>query len=461
VGYELLFRGGYVHDAPIDDPEKASATVVMNALTELDLGRIAGGKTPWVNVSSEFILGGLAEAVPPGVVGLELTEDDLQKDGMLDALRTLKVRGYKLGVDHFRNQPGSDQMLHLFDVIKLSMTDLGREQMTEHLARLLKTFDGTIVAEKISTREDHDFCVAAGFDHFQGFFFCKPAVVATKGVAANRLALLQVLAALQNPNIELREVEELIKHDVALSYRLLRYVNSAYFGLRSEVRSIGQALALLGVENARRWATLSVLASIDNKPTELTMTALIRARFCELAGDRLSIGSAPEMFTLGLFSVIDAMMDSPMLDVVESLPFAEDMREALALRRGARGMLLDTVSAIEHGEEEDASVVVPQAGDLYLDALMWANTAAESLFGTPGRGGEQPAAAAGTASASRAESKAPPAFATDPSTSKAPPGQPARTPVGAAPRPGFFSRLFGRLFGRARREQPAPASSGD
>src|SRR5579859_5317410 len=221
VGYELLFRGGYVHDAPIADPEKASATVVMNALTELDLGRIAAGKTPWVNVSSEFIVGGLAEAVPPGIVGLEVMEEDLQKEGMIDALRTLKIRGYKLAVDHFSYQPASDQALHLFDVIKLSMTDLGREQMTEVLARLEKAYDGTIVAEKISTREDHEFCAAAGFDHFQGFFFCKPAMVATRGVAANRLALLQVLAALQNPDIELSEVEKLIKHDVALSFRLL------------------------------------------------------------------------------------------------------------------------------------------------------------------------------------------------------------------------------------------------
>jgi EAL and modified HD-GYP domain-containing signal transduction protein len=335
--------------------------------------------------------------------------------------------------------------------------------MTDHLSRLLKAYDGTIVAEKISTREDHDFCVAAGFDHFQGFFFCKPSVVATRGVAANRLALLQVLAALQNPNIELNEVEALIKHDLALSYRLLRYVNSAYFGLRSEVRSIGQALALLGIENARRWATLSVLASIDNKPTELTMTALVRARFCELAGQRLAIGSPAEMFTLGLFSVIDAMMDSPMLDVVESLPFAEDMRDALALRRGARGMLLDTVTAIEHGDEEDASVVVPQAGELYLDALMWASNAAESLFGAPanGAGSSAAASAPGRGAVARADSSKAPPGTVAPSTSKAPPHRPAVAAVADERRPGFFARLFGRLFGRGRREQPATASSGD
>src|SRR5205823_12380766 len=111
------------------------------------------------------------------------------------------------------------------------------------------------------------------------------------GIAANRVSLLNVVAALQDPEIGLPELERLIGHDVTLSFRLLRYINSAFFGLVSEVRSIGQALALLGVENLRRWATLSVLISIDNKPPELMLTALMRARFCELAGERLALGS--------------------------------------------------------------------------------------------------------------------------------------------------------------------------
>ena len=145
---------------------------------------------------------------------------------------------------------------------------------------------------------------------------------------------------LNDPAVQLEQIEQLIAHDVALSFRLLRYVNSAFFGLRGDVRSIGQALALLGLENVRRWSTLSVLASIDDKPTELTLTALIRARFCELAGEALGIAGGAELFTLGLFSVLDAMMDAPMIDVVASLPLAAEMRDALVSRKGKRGLLL-------------------------------------------------------------------------------------------------------------------------
>ena len=174
--------------------------------------------------------------------------------------------------------------------------------------------------------------------------------------------------------------------DVALSFRLLRYVNSAFFGLRGDVRSIGQALALLGLENVRRWATLSTLAGIDNKPTELTLTALIRARFCELAGGRLAIGTPAELFTLGLFSVIDGMMDAPMHDVVASLPLADDIRKALVQRRGRMGQLLDCAVSLEIGEDHPVQATVPHAGELYLEALMWATSAAGSLFGDPGTG---------------------------------------------------------------------------
>jgi c-di-GMP phosphodiesterase len=171
-----------------------------------------------------------------------------------------------------------------------------------------------------------------------------------------------------------------VARDVALSFRMLRYVNSAFFGVRSEVRSIGHALALLGLDNARRWATLSILASVDDKPTELTLTALTRARFCELAGEELELAGGSELFTLGLFSVIDALMDTPMQDVVESLPLADDMRAALVHRQGPLGELLDAVAAREQGES-GVGTSVPHADELYLRAVIWANTAAESLFG--------------------------------------------------------------------------------
>jgi len=282
-----------------------------------------------------------------------------------------------------------------------------------------------------------------GCDLFQGYFFCRPAVVGTRGIAANRLALLQVVAALNDPSVELLEIEQLIARDVALSFRMLRYVNSAFFGVRGDVRSIGQALALLGIENARRWATLSVLASVDDKPAELTMTALTRARFCELAAEQLNIASAPELFTLGLFSVIDGLMDVPMQDAVAALPLADDMRDALVQRSGPMGQLLDAVAARETGETGPSTLLV-HTDELYLRSVLWAETAAESLFGD-----SSPASAAEPASAPDPASM--PASAPPVAALIETPAVPADLPA----QRGLLSRiaaacsgLFGRLVGR-------------
>jgi EAL and modified HD-GYP domain-containing signal transduction protein len=391
VGYELLFRGqGYAADALVDDPQRATATVVLNSFTELELRRIVGHRTAWVNLSRDFVLDGLVQAIPPKLGGLEIAEDETFDDELVAALSELKALGYRLALDDFRGRPGSDSVVGLFDVVKLNMPTLGPEGVSEQVARL-RRHGSLLLGDKLATRPDYDYCAAAGCDLFQGFFFCQPAVVGTRGIAANRLALLQVVAALQAADVELDKVQQLIVRDVALSFRMLRYVNSAFFGLRGEVRSIGQALALLGVENVRRWATLSVLASVDDKPTELTVTALIRGRFCELAAEQLGIASPAELFTLGLFSVIDGMMDAPMGDVLESLPLADDMRDALIHRRGPMGRLLDCVTALEAGDYS-AGAILARTDELYLTAVIWANTAAESLFSAVGPSIPAPAA---------------------------------------------------------------------
>jgi EAL and modified HD-GYP domain-containing signal transduction protein len=447
VGYELLFRGrGYAADAQFDDAEVATATVVLNTLTELDMNRIVGDKKAWINVSREFVVNGLVQVIPPNAVGLEIPEPELFDDDTIAALRELKRAGYSLALDDFRFRDGSEEFVELFDVVKLSMTEIGRQGMRELVARL-RPHHRLVLADKLGTRPDHEVAIALGCNLFQGYFFCRPALVGTRGIAANRLALLQVVAALNDPAVQFADIEQLIARDVALSFRLLRYVNSAFFGLRGDVRSIGQALALLGVDNVRRWATLSTLASIDNKPTELTLTALIRARFCELAGGELGIAGGAELFTLGLFSVIDGMMDAPMHDVVASLPLADDMREALVSRRGPMGRLLDSVVGLETGEDDPASLLVERAGDLYLDALMWANAVAESLFGEPGAAAPAHDARA-TADSRRSR------LTSAPATSTAPPAnQSAQVAVPPArpPRPGLLARFWGRclaLFGR-------------
>ena len=202
VGYELLFRGrGYAAGAQFDDAEVATATVVLNTLTELDMDRIVGDKKAWINVSREFVVNGLVHAVPPNAVGLEIPEPELFDDDTVAALRELKRAGYSLALDDFRFRDGSEELIELFDVVKLSMTELGRQGMRELVPRV-RPHHRLVLADKLGTRPDHEVAIALGCNLFQGYFFCRPAVVGTRGIAANRLALLQVGAALNDPSAE-------------------------------------------------------------------------------------------------------------------------------------------------------------------------------------------------------------------------------------------------------------------
>jgi EAL and modified HD-GYP domain-containing signal transduction protein len=379
VGYELLFRHEAVEEAVICSAEGATTAVVLNSFTEIGLERIVGEHPAWINVSRDFVLAGSADSLPADRVLLEILEDQVIDERLIAAVRKLKSGGYRLALDDYRSGPDSEPLLDLVDVVKLDLLALGREGMERELAAL----EGrgiTVVAEKVETHEDFLWCKDAGCELFQGYFFCRPELIRERRGDANRLALLRILAALRDPHIELSDLERMLAGDLGLSYRLLRYVNSAFLGLGAQVRSIGQALALLDVGNLVRWATLSIYTSIEDKPLELTVTALIRARFCELAARRLRDSNPSELFTLGLFSLIDALMDTPIEKLLEKIPFPQDMGRALIAHQGEKGQLLEAVTALEGGDFDRAHAIVPNAAALYLEAMAWVNDTARALL---------------------------------------------------------------------------------
>jgi EAL and modified HD-GYP domain-containing signal transduction protein len=379
TAYELLFRGSNAIDrAIISDHDEATATVVVNAFTELGIETVVGQNRAWVNVGRDFVVGGMAFALPADRVVLELLEDQVVDDELITAIELMRRDGYSFALDDFIWSDDRVPLLSLVDVVKVEV--LGRDfgDVVSDVERLAP-YGVRLLAEKVETREEYEACAALGFELFQGYFFCKPQTLAARGVAPNRLAMLQLLAALNDPNVDFAQLETLISRDVALSYRLLRYINSAFFGLRREVDSIGRALALLGLENVKRWSTLTVFAGIEDKPRELIVTALSRARFCELAGPRLLDGARPDrLFTLGLFSVIDALMDAPMADLLATIPFPAEMSDALISRSGPHGALLATALDCERGRFPS-----DELAGLHMQALAWASEAADQLFERP------------------------------------------------------------------------------
>src|SRR4051812_24966890 len=374
-GYELLFRGANENVAIISDHDEATSTVVMNAFTEIGLDNVVGDRRAWINVSRDFLLEGFARTLPRTRVVLELLEDQYVDGDLIAALAAHRSRGYEIALADFAGSRELVPLLPHVDIVKVDLLGRDPAAIAEDYARLAG-HGLTILAEKVETREEYARCLELGFDMFQGYFFCKPEKMEAQGVAPNKLSMLQLVAALQNPKIEITELETLVSRDIALSYRLLRYINSAFFGLRREVDSISRALMLLGIANVKRWATLSIFAGVDEKPRELIETALVRARFCELAGE----GDRDQLFTLGLFSVVDALLDAPMEDVLSSMPFPEDMRAALISREGPKGELLAAALSFERGE-----FVPPldEFGAAYAETMTWATNAADELFDAP------------------------------------------------------------------------------
>src|SRR3954447_5477535 len=355
--YELLFRGSNSIDrALIIDQDEATSTVVLNALTEFGIEGLVSDGRAWVNVARDFVVAGLARALPQERVVLELLEDQGTDDELLSALAARRREGYPIAVDDFEGAAEREPALAYADVVKIDVLNRDDADVAADV-ELLRPYNVTLLAEKVETRDDFERCASLGFKLFQGYFFCKPETMSARGVAPNRTPLLQLGAALQDPDIAFADLERLISYDVALSYRLLRYINSAFFGLRREVDSIGRALTLLGLENVKRWSTLSAFAGIDEKPREVLVTGLIRARFCELAGTHLVPGVSPErLFTLGLFSVVDALMDAPIAEVMTCIPFPPEMVAALVERAGPTGELLDAALSCERGDFPSAAL---------------------------------------------------------------------------------------------------------
>ena len=382
TAYELLFRGSNAFDrALVSDNDEATSTVVINAFTELGLDTVVGDRRAWVNVTREFLLDSMAFALPRDRVVLELLEDQVVDQELLNALDLLRADGYKIALDDFAWSPGCELLLPHVDIVKVEVLGRDPAAVAEDVDRL-RPYNHTLLAEKLETRQDYERCLELGFELFQGYFFCKPETLSARGVAPNRLALLQLMSALQDQSIEFSQLETLISRDVALSYRLLRYINSAFFGLRHEVTSIGRAVALLGLENVRRWSTLTAFATIDDKPRELMTTALVRGRFCELVGDHFGEPDRDQLFTLGLFSVVDALMDAPMHEALRSIPFPEDMTHALVAGHGSKGRVLECAIACERGRLEEAPRGTASAGELaaaHADALAWATSATREL----------------------------------------------------------------------------------
>ncbi|HET8805738.1 MAG TPA: HDOD domain-containing protein [Gaiellales bacterium] len=371
--YELRFRAG--------DAEVATADTVVTSFAGIGLDALVGGRSGFVSVTRDFVMHGLVTLLPAGRVALELHRSDLLDPQVLAELTQLGELGYTIVLDDFAMRDDCLPLLEVADYLKLDVRAFTEDQLVEQVAQL-ERYDVRLIAAGIEDHRTFDLCREAGFDYFQGYYFCRPRTVPGHGIPANRLAHMRMMAVLQDPDCELDDLEHAISNDLGLSIRLLRWINSAYFLLPRKVGSVREALMMLGVRNVRSWALLMTLAGIEDQPGELIRTAMTRAKMCELVAQALDRPDADAHFTVGLFSVVDAFMDTSMRDVVSELPLSAEVSDALLERSGHLGEVLDWVLAYERG---DFGCLTPSPRadavlrDAYVVALRFADEAESAV----------------------------------------------------------------------------------
>lgn len=376
AGYELLFRDCNTDKAHIVDGDLATSQVIINTFMEIGIERLVGNGMAFINLTRGFILEKFPLPMLQGRVVLEILEDIEIDSELITALHDLRESGYKIAIDDVVHPDRVMDILDVADFVKFDLINTDLSRLQEYVS-IMREHDIQLVAEKVETLDIFDLCKGLGFDYYQGFFLCRPNIVEGHRIPAARFNILRLLSKLLSPNLEISEVDQIIRQDVSLSYKLLRLINSVYYGKPMNIKSIRHALTMLGIIQIRNWASLLFLSNIDDKPRELLIIAMVRAKMCEILSRAMKYDDEDTAFTIGLFSVLDALLDLPLDEVLESLSLLDEVERALVYHDGRLGALLHCVIAYEQGNWDEAGLpdTDPETSrDAYLAAIDWANS---------------------------------------------------------------------------------------
>jgi len=375
-GYELLFRDG-VEDYFRETDADAASRKTLDTSQQIGLQTLCEGRRAFVNCTREVLLKDYVTLLPSAHTVVEVLESVPADDLVKAALQRLKQAGYMIALDDFVLDDARTPLVELADILKVDLQITTPEQRAT-LVHRFGPWRCRMLIERVETREQFTATKTAGFIYFQGYFFRKPELLQAKDIPANRLNYLRLLQAVSKPDLEVREMEELIKHEASVCYRLLRYLNSAAFGIRNEVHSIRHALTLLGEREVRRWVRLVVtLTAAEGRSSELLNTAMTRARFCELISNRVPHGDS-DLFLMGLLSMIDAILEIPMVTILENIPLEHETKAVLMGSPSKLTSVYQLMLAREAGDWEGTAERSRELGlseseiaESYWQAMQW------------------------------------------------------------------------------------------
>ena len=381
-GYELLFRDGLSNAFPDIDDDTATSKLLSNSFFSIGMNQLTSGKTAFINFPQSLLLKKVPMMFPSEKMIVEILEDVDPSEQVVSACNEIAGAGYSLALDDFVFKNEMQPLIELADIIKIDfmLTPI------DEIQKMVRRFEGNnikLLAEKIETYEEFENALSMGFLYFQGYFFSKPEIISGKEIAASKITLLEIVGEANKKDCSFEKLEKLINRDVSISYKLLRYINSAFFKRACEISSIKHAIVLLGEMEVKRFISMVATAELaSDKPDELVRASIIRARMCELLGLHSNNGAdISELFLMGLFSLIDAMLDNNMEDIMQSLPLSKNIKQALLEEKGNLADYLKLVSSYESANWETFSSIISNINvdekklpEFYQEAVSWADS---------------------------------------------------------------------------------------
>jgi EAL and modified HD-GYP domain-containing signal transduction protein len=380
--YELLFRDSIINVFPDIDGDEATTKIIEATNFNLGISEFTGNKPAFINFTLETLIKGYPETLTPEEVVVEILETIKPGKKLLSICKDLHEKGYTIALDDYIHQAVWQHFYPFIHIIKIDwqITTLDTIKIVK---AAIKDFPHIkLLAEKVETYEEYNQALALDFELFQGFFFAKPEMIKTKSLSPSQIAMAELLYETSKKELDLVSITSVFERDVTLSYKLLRYANSAIFKRRIDISTIKQALVVLGSAELIRFLGLMFAANINpDKPSELINAAMIRAKFCDLMASEIkSPLDSSIAFLTGLLSLIDAIVDEDLANILTKLPLAQQIKDTLLTRKGDMADLIILLEFIERAEWSKTNVVMTKLGlkkanvlKSYGQAIAWAD----------------------------------------------------------------------------------------
>jgi c-di-GMP-related signal transduction protein len=378
--YELLFRSSLENVCNQSDLDQAASKVIADSSLLMGIENITCGKKAFVNATRDTLVNEYVGLFPRGITVVEILETVTPDREIIDICRKLKQDGYLLALDDFVYRENYKALLDIVDIIKVDVLETNRQEQ-ESLVKQFAPRGIQLLAEKVETQDAFKEALDLGYTYFQGYFFSKPVILSGRDVPGFKLQYFRMVKEINQPELDFGEIEQIIKRDMSLSYKLLRYINSAAFNWRSEINSIKQALGLLGEKDVKKWASLIAITNMSkDKPEELVITAVTRAKFCENLSQVFGMKNrSDDLFLMGMFSMLDAILDRALLDVLREIPVNDEIKTALLGGENRLGDVYNYALGYEKGDwlkiteiAEKLKIDESTVPKLYLDSVEWA-----------------------------------------------------------------------------------------